>query len=142
VTTKAGECTQVRTVEGHTAPGPISREELPVVAGDLLLGRYRVQELIAEGGQSLVYRVDDERLHRPACAKVFHVPGMAADSAAVVERSFVAEAFLLSGLCDPGTLQIYDFGYRPWRAAPRRRSRSANWSTTARCRRWSSTGGR
>ena len=100
-------------MEGHTAPGPISREELPVVAGDLLLGRYRVQELIAEGGQSLVYRVDDERLHRPACAKVFHVPGMAADSAAVVERSFVAEAFLLSGLCDPGTLQIYDFGYLP-----------------------------
>ena len=86
---------------------------MPVVAGDLLLGRYRVQELIAEGGQSLVYRVDDERLHRPACAKVFHVPGMAADSAAVVERSFVAEAFLLSGLCDPGTLQIYDFGYLP-----------------------------
>jgi serine/threonine-protein kinase len=113
VSTKAGERTQVRTTEEHTVPGPLVREDLPVVAGDLLLGRYRVQELIAEGGQSLVYRVDDERLHRPACAKVFHVPGMAADAAAVVERSFVAEAFLLSGLCDPGTLQIYDFGYLP-----------------------------
>ena len=108
-----GERTQVRTQDAHTAPGSIPPENLPVVAGDLLLGRYRVQELIAEGGQSLVYRVDDERLHRPACAKVFHVPGMQPDSAAVVERSFVGEAFLLSGLCDPGALQIYDFGYLP-----------------------------
>ena len=74
--TKVGEGTQVRTQDAHTAPGSIPPENLPVVAGDLLLGRYRVQELIAEGGQSLVYRVDDERLHRPACAKVFHVPGM------------------------------------------------------------------
>jgi serine/threonine-protein kinase len=113
VSTRALESTQVRTREEDTAPAPASREDLPVVPGDLLLGRYRVQELIAEGGQSLVYRVDDERLHRPACAKVFHVPGMAADSLAVVERSFVGEAFLLSGLCDPGALQIYDFGYLP-----------------------------
>ena len=38
----------------------------------------------------------------------------------MVERSFVGEAFLLSGLCDPGALQIYDFGYLPaaWRAQP------------------------
>jgi serine/threonine protein kinase len=113
VSTKVGERTQVRTQDAHTAPGAIPPEKLPVVPGDLLLGRYRVQELIAEGGQSLVYRVDDERLHRPACAKVFHVPGMQPDSAAIVERSFVGEAFLLSGLCDPGALQIYDFGYLP-----------------------------
>ena len=113
VSTRARESTQVRTPQANTPPDPVARQDLPVVAGDLLLGRYRVQELIAEGGQSLVYRVEDERLHRPACAKLFHVPDMEPGSAAVVERNFVSEAFLLSGLCDPGALQIYDFGYLP-----------------------------
>jgi serine/threonine protein kinase len=84
-----------------------------VAVGDLLLERYRTLELIAEGGQSLVYRVQDERLHRPACAKVFHVPGLEPDAASIVERSFVAEAELLSRLSDPGALQIFDFGFLP-----------------------------
>jgi serine/threonine protein kinase len=107
------EDTQSRTLRRVPQPAP----EPPLAVGELLLDRYRTLELIAEGGQSLVYRVEDERLHRMACAKVFHVPGLEPDAADIVERSFVAEAVLLSRLSDPGALQIFDFGFLPPRRA-------------------------
>jgi len=105
------EDTQSRTLRRVPSAPP----EPPIAVGDLLLDRYRALELIAEGGQSLVYRVEDELLQRQACAKVFHVPGLEPAAAGIVERSFVAEAYLLSRLSDPGALQIYDFGFVPAR---------------------------
>ncbi len=85
--------------------------DAPLAMGDLLLGRYRAIELIAQGGQSLVWRVEDERLRRPACAKIFHGPDFEPSVRHMVERAFVEEAFLLSQLSDPAALQIYDFGF-------------------------------
>jgi serine/threonine protein kinase len=85
--------------------------ESPVSTGDLLLGRYRVTERLAEGGHSVIFRVDDERLRRPACAKIFQLQGAAPEIQEAVERRFIHEAFLLARLAHPGTVQIYDFGY-------------------------------
>jgi serine/threonine protein kinase len=85
----------------------------PVAAGDLLLGRYRVLEEMAEGGHSLVFRLEDERLRRQACAKVLHRSGIDPRLHELVERTFVHEAFVLGRLSHPGILQIYDFGYLP-----------------------------
>ena len=83
----------------------------PVSAGDLLLGRYRVIDQLAEGGHSLLFNLEDERLRRPACGKIFHVPDVEENVRLAVEQRFVQEAFLLARLAHPGTLQIYDFGY-------------------------------
>jgi serine/threonine protein kinase len=78
---------------------------------DLILERYRAIEQIAEGGQSVVWRVKDERLDRLACAKVFNGAALEASVRKVVERGFLDEAFLLARLAHPSALQILDFGF-------------------------------
>jgi serine/threonine protein kinase len=87
------------------------RAQSPVSVGDLLLGRYRIADRMAEGGHSLIYRLEDERLRRPACAKVFHLRDPDPGVRQIVEKRFVQEAFLLARLAHPGLVQIYDFGY-------------------------------
>ena len=90
---------------------PVAPLASPVAAGDLLLDRYRVIDRLAEGGHSLLFQLEDERLRRPACAKIFHLEGAEENVRLAVEQRFVQEAFLLARLAHPGTLQIYDFGY-------------------------------
>jgi serine/threonine protein kinase len=80
-------------------------------AGDVLLGRYRVIERMTEGGHSVVYRVEDERLRRPACAKILNVDGVDDRVRKVIEQHFVQEVFVLARLPHASTVQIYDFGY-------------------------------
>ena len=75
------------------------------------MGRYQVMEKIARGGMAVVYRGEDERLHRPVCVKVFFGFGPHQQEYAVVLEHFVQEAFALSRLRHPATLRIYDFGY-------------------------------
>jgi hypothetical protein len=77
-----------------------------------LLERYWVQEVIAHGGMSVVYRGLDQRLLRPVCIKVFD--GLDASSQpayATGHDHFVQEAFALSRLSHPNTVRIYDFGF-------------------------------
>jgi serine/threonine protein kinase len=82
-----------------------------VLAGELLLGRYRVHEKLAEGGHSLVFRAEDERLRRPACVKLLRLPTSDPVFRAAIEERFVQEAFLLARLAHPATVKILDFGY-------------------------------
>jgi serine/threonine protein kinase len=88
---------------GSTAPS--------LSAGDLLLGRYRVVERMAEGGHSVLYRVEDERLRRAACAKILNVEGVDDRIRKVVLHHFLQEVFVLARLSHASTVQIYDFGY-------------------------------
>jgi serine/threonine protein kinase len=83
----------------------------PVAVGDLLLKRYRIVELLAEGGHSHVFRAQDERLRRPACVKVLRRGAIDPLFRRAVEQRFVQEAFLLARLCHPSTIRVYDFGY-------------------------------
>ena len=79
--------------------------------GDLVLDRYRVQEQIASGGHSVVYKGLDERLSRPVCIKVFSGLGGKSGVGRTSYEHFVQEAFALSRLTHPNTLRIYDFGH-------------------------------
>jgi serine/threonine protein kinase len=94
----------VEEADTPTLPGPVA-------PGDLLLDRYRVIDRLAEGGHSMLFQLEDERLRRPACAKIFHLEGADESVRLAVEQRFVQEAFLLARLAHPGTLAIYDFGY-------------------------------
>jgi serine/threonine-protein kinase len=77
-----------------------------------LLERYWVQEVIAHGGMSVVYRGLDQRLLRPVCVKVFDGLDAASEPAyATGHDHFVQEAFALSRLSHPNTVRIYDFGF-------------------------------
>jgi serine/threonine-protein kinase len=83
----------------------------PVTAGDILLKRYRIIDLLAEGGHSVIYRAHDERLRRPACVKVLRPSAIDPVFRRTVEQRFVQEAFLLARLGHPSTIRVYDFGY-------------------------------
>jgi serine/threonine-protein kinase len=88
------------------------REQDPLeLIGVELLGRYQIQERIASGGMSVVYRGADRRLHRPVCVKVFSGIDPAKSAYQTSYEHFVQEAFALSQLQHPNTLRIYDFGY-------------------------------
>jgi serine/threonine-protein kinase len=75
------------------------------------MDRYAVKEKIARGGMGVVFRGEDERLHRPVCVKLFATPDDTRPEYKTILEHFVQEAFTLSRLQHPNTLRIYDFGY-------------------------------
>ena len=85
--------------------------------GQLLLGRYEVDALLARGGMSLVFSAHDRRLDRPACVKVFHSVDRR-ESYGVSRDHFVQEAFTLSRLSHPNTVRIFDYGTLETDGAP------------------------
>ena len=93
------------------APKPSEAPPLAVKIGDVVLDRYRVLEQIAQGGHSVVFLGQDERLSRPVCIKVFSGLGGNSGVGRTSYEHFVQEAFALSRLTHPNTLRIYDFGH-------------------------------
>ncbi|HZS38372.1 MAG TPA: serine/threonine-protein kinase [Polyangia bacterium] len=85
--------------------------------GRQLLGRYTLAERVAQGGMSVIYRADDERLHRSVCVKIFSGLDRTTTYQTVYEH-FIQEAFALSQLSHPNILRIYDFGYLDGGGAP------------------------
>lgn len=93
------------------APKASEAPPLAVKIGDVVLDRYRVLEQIAQGGHSVVFLGQDERLSRPVCIKVFSGLGGNSGVGRTSYEHFVQEAFALSRLTHPNTLRIYDFGH-------------------------------
>ncbi|ACY17395.1 serine/threonine protein kinase [Haliangium ochraceum] len=83
----------------------------PLEVGARLMDRYCILERVSAGGHSVVYRGEDERLHRPVCIKVFHRVKSFDGPYKTAYEHFVQEAFALSKLTHPNTLRIYDFGH-------------------------------
>ncbi|MEV7086606.1 Stk1 family PASTA domain-containing Ser/Thr kinase [Streptomyces sp. NPDC093085] len=77
------------------------------IVGQVLDGRYRVEERIAVGGMATVYRALDTRLDRVLALKVMH-PALATD-ATFVER-FIREAKSVARLDHPNVVGVFDQG--------------------------------
>jgi hypothetical protein len=90
---------------------PACEAEGADLLGRRLLDRYRIEDRIARGGMSLVFRGWDERLRRPVCVKIFSGIGRSSVAHKTVHDHFVREAYTLSCLNHPHTLRIYDFGH-------------------------------
>ncbi len=75
--------------------------------GLLLTDRYRLEELIAEGGMGQVWRALDETLQRPVAVKVLRPDSSGDESFA--ER-FRIEAVNSAGLQHPNIVTVHDFG--------------------------------
>lgn len=75
--------------------------------GLLLSDRYRLEDLIAEGGMGQIWRALDERLQRPVAVKVLR-PGGSGDET-FVER-FRVEAVNSAALQHPNIVTVHDFG--------------------------------
>lgn len=70
-------------------------------------GRYRLQELLGEGGMGQVYRAHDDQTDRTVAVKVLH-SHMAADP--VFRERFQREARAAAGLGHPHVVPIFDYG--------------------------------
>src|SRR3970040_2367363 len=71
-----------------------------------LIGAYRVEAPLGEGGMGTVYRATDTKLNRPVAVKL--LSDEFADAAA--RHRFQREAQLASSLNHPHILTVYDFG--------------------------------
>jgi len=77
------------------------------VHGELLGGRYELQELIAAGGMGEVWRGRDVRFDRPVAVKVLR--SEYADGPAFAAR-FRAEATHAAGQSHPNIAAVHDYG--------------------------------
>jgi len=75
--------------------------------GQTLLGRYRVEATLGQGGMGAVYRAFDERLARPVVVKV---PRLEVLADAHLRERFLSEVRDLSALEHPHVLGIQDSG--------------------------------
>lgn len=71
------------------------------------LGRYRLGEILGQGGMALVYRARDGELNRPVAIKLL-ADNLAMDEA--FRRRFLREARLAARLAHPNVVQVYDMG--------------------------------
>lgn len=70
--------------------------------------RYEIQELIGEGGMSIVYKAQDLRLNRSVAVKIMREE-MAADEE--FRRTFCAEAHAVAMLSNPNIVAVYDVSH-------------------------------
>ncbi len=74
--------------------------------GRTLGGRYKIEEYIAQGGMSAVYKASDPNLRRAVAVKIIH-QHLSNDPQFV--RRFEQEAAAVAKLRHPNILQVYDF---------------------------------
>lgn len=78
--------------------------------GTLLGGRYRLDQVLGQGGMATIFRATDGKLGREVAVKVLR-PEYGAD-AQFVER-FEHEAQAAASLSHPNIVQVYDYGTAP-----------------------------
>lgn len=77
------------------------------MAGRLLDGRYRIEQLVGGGGMASVWRGRDQRLDRPVAIKMLSGEGLGLPMA--LER-FAREARAVGRLSHPNVVSVYDVG--------------------------------
>ena len=82
--------------------------ELPT-SGDLVDGRYRLLDLIGEGGHGVVYRARREGVNRIVAVKIISRRDADGRDLERLRR----EVFHASGLTHPNTIEVYDYGMTP-----------------------------
>lgn len=87
--------------------GPLMLNDPDDLTGRVIDGRYTVMERLGKGGMGVVYRARQRFLDRDVALKVLRSE-MAADTMAV--RRFLQEAKAASGLRNPHTVNIIEFG--------------------------------
>src|SRR6202030_2195345 len=78
-----------------------------VMPGELVAGRYALEQLVGSGGMSSVYRARDRVLERTVALKVLH--RRLTDDEEYVER-FRREAQMVAGLVHPNIVTVIDRG--------------------------------
>jgi serine/threonine protein kinase/Tol biopolymer transport system component len=98
-----GELRSGSTASRHDRPR-VAEEPAGLAAGRLL-GHYRLEARIGEGGMGVVYRARDTRLDRPVALKVLSAQAVANTQR---KKRFVQEAKAASALNHPNIVTIHD----------------------------------
>jgi len=101
-------CGAALTVAGSgAAPGIASRPARDPLIGQTVAGRFKVEELIGQGGMGKVYRARHVALDRLVCLKVLK---RALNQDSTIASRFEREALAASRLNHPNSIQVLDFG--------------------------------
>jgi eukaryotic-like serine/threonine-protein kinase len=84
---------------------------VPLKAGEVLRGRYKVQRIIGQGGMGCIYLADDQRLEGRQCAlkEVEHDRSLPPDLLKEARDQFLREATVLARLDHPNLPKVSDF---------------------------------
>jgi serine/threonine protein kinase len=84
---------------------------VPLKAGEVLRGRYRIQRIIGQGGMGCIYLADDQRLEGRHCAlkEVEHDRSLPPDLLKEARDQFLREATVLARLDHPNLPKVSDF---------------------------------
>ena len=74
--------------------------------GQTLNGRYKIEDLLGQGGMSAVYKATDPNLRRVVAIKIVH-PHLSSDPSFI--RRFEEEAAAIASLRHPNIVQVFDF---------------------------------
>jgi tRNA A-37 threonylcarbamoyl transferase component Bud32 len=89
------------------ADGAVLRKTEDALVGQVLAGKYRIEEKIDEGGMGCVYRATHVLMEKVVAVKVLH-PALAADDKIVAR--FTREAKAASRISHPHAIVVTDFG--------------------------------
>src|SRR5512135_601479 len=84
---------------------------VPLKAGEVLRGRYKIRRIIGQGGMGSIYLADDLRLEGRLCAlkEVEHDRSLPADLLKEAREQFLREATVLARLDHPNLPKVSDF---------------------------------
>src|SRR5512138_813173 len=84
---------------------------IPLKAGEVLRGRYKIRRIIGQGGMGSIYLADDNRLEGRSCAlkEVEHDRSLPIDLMREAREQFWREATVLARLDHPNLPKVSDF---------------------------------
>jgi serine/threonine-protein kinase len=84
---------------------------VPLKAGEVLRGRYRIRRIIGQGGMGSIYLADDQRLEGRQCAlkEVEHDRTLPQDMVREARDQFLREATVLARLDHPNLPKVSDY---------------------------------
>jgi serine/threonine-protein kinase len=87
------------------------RMPVPLKAGEVLRGRYRISRIIGQGGMGSIYLADDLRLEGRSCAlkEVEHDRSLPPELVQQAREQFLREATVLARLDHPNLPKVSDF---------------------------------
>jgi eukaryotic-like serine/threonine-protein kinase len=100
----ASPCPHCGSIEG---PEHLCGAAQLSLIGQVLDGRYKIEEAIGQGGMGMVFRAIQTSVHRPVAIKTLN-PSLAA--APLFFERFRREAEIASHLRHPHVITVYDFG--------------------------------
>jgi serine/threonine protein kinase len=87
----------------------------PLAEGIILNNRFRIRRVIASGGMSTVYEVDDQRLSGRWALKELHTISQDSEEQATIQQQFKKEAEILSQLTHPNLAKVVDYFFEDGR---------------------------